>query len=586
MSDWMLKEIYSSIEAWNKDFNSLDEDCKRIMELDGKLNNLKNVESYFSLDEEIGKKLEKVYVYASMLYDLNQKDNKTLALYNKIWDKYNDFISKTAFVSPQLLSNTKEQFDVWIKESKILSENSYAIERLFRNQKHIFDSKIEQIMANYNSALGGYTQMYDALAVADNSATTIVLSTGEKLSINESNFRYYLSILRNQEDRRLVFETVFKFYFQHKNTFARIYQGIMQSNYAEVQNRKYESILDSFLYNNAIPKSVYESLIAATKSNSEPLKRYNKIRAKYFNIEHIHTYDRFLNFATSEKKYDYNEAKDMVLEAMKEFNPDLAKKTAEVLTSGRVDSEIKDGKRTGAYSTSIYENGPFILLNHAGSLDDVFTIAHEAGHSMHTLFANETQPYATSSYVIFVAEIASTFNEQIFLDYMIKHCEDKTEKLSLVAQAIDGLIGTFYRQALFADYEYQVSKRVEHGLSLTAEDLSKIMQELYWEYYNIDLKEEPFKDCVWAYIPHLFHSPFYVYQYATSYAASLALYKKVKNNEPKAYENYINLLKAGGSNYPVELVKASGVDLTKTDAFLAVVDRINELLDELEELVK
>ncbi|UKI49022.1 MAG: M3 family metallopeptidase [Clostridium sp.] len=217
-------------------------------------------------------------------------------------------------------------------------------------------------------------------------------------------------------------------------------------------------------------------------------------------------------------------------------------------------------------------------------MDDAFTIAHEAGHSMHTLFSNENQPYATANYVIFVAEIASTFNEQIFLDYMLRHSKDKNEKLSLVAQAIDGLLATFYRQALFADYEYQVSKRVENGLSVTASDLCKIMHDLYWDYYEIDLNDEPYKDCVWAYIPHLFHSPFYVYQYATSYASSLALYQNVKEGKPNAYEKYIGLLKSGGSDDPVELVAKAGVDLTKTDAFMAVVDRLNELLDELEKL--
>ena len=502
-----------------------------------------------------------------------------------VYEKYSDLIAKTSFITPELIANGSEKFATWIKENKTLEENAYNIKKMFRSQKHVFDAKLEYIMANYQTALGGYSQMYDALAVADNNSSIVKISTGEELEINESNFRYYLGILKNQDDRRLVFEAVFKFYYNHKNTFAALYKGIMQSDLATVKNRKYDSILDSYLEKNAIPVSVYESLITATKKYSAPIKRYYKIRAKYFGIEKTHTYDRFLDFATSNKKYSYVESKKMVLEAMEEFNPEFALKCKSVLEDGRVDSEIADGKRTGAYSTSIYENGPFILLNHSGTLDDAFTIAHEAGHSMHTLFSNENQPYATANYVIFVAEIASTFNEQIFLDYMLRHSKDKNEKLSLVAQAIDGLLATFYRQALFADYEYQVSKRVEEGLSVTASDLCKIMHDLYWDYYEIDLNDEPYKDCVWAYIPHLFHSPFYVYQYATSYASSLALYQNVKEGKPNAYEKYIGLLKSGGSNDPVELVAKAGVDLTKTDAFMAVVDRLNELLDELEKLI-
>lgn len=585
MSKWDLTDIYKNHDEFIKDLNSLDEDIKYFLDLKGKLNNLDTVADYYEHDEALGKKIERIYVYASMNYDLNQKDNERLKDYNMVYEKYSDLIAKTSFITPELIANGSEKFATWIKENKTLEENAYNIKKMFRSQKHVFDAKLEYIMANYQTALGGYSQMYDALAVADNNSSIVKISTGEKLEINESNFRYYLGILKNQDDRRLVFEAVFKFYFNHKNTFAALYKGIMQSDLATVKNRKYDSILDSYLEKNAIPVSVYESLITATKKYSAPIKRYYKIRAKYFGIEKTHTYDRFLDFATSNKKYSYAEAKKMVLEAMEEFNPEFALKCKSVLEDGRVDSEIADGKRTGAYSTAIYENGPFILLNHSGTLDDAFTIAHEAGHSMHTLFSNENQPYATSNYVIFVAEIASTFNEQIFLDYMLRHSKDKNEKLSLVAQAIDGLLATFYRQALFADYEYQVSKRVEEGLSVTASDLCKIMHDLYWDYYEIDLNDEPYKDCVWAYIPHLFHSPFYVYQYATSYASSLALYQNVKEGKPNAYEKYIGLLKSGGSDDPVELVAKAGVDLTKTDAFMAVVDRLNELLDELEKLI-
>ncbi len=585
MSKWDLTGVYKNHNEFIKDLNSLDEDIKYFLDLKGKLNNLETVADYYEHDEALGKKIERIYVYASMNYDLNQKDNERLKDYNMVYEKYSDLIAKTSFITPELIDNGSEKFATWIKENKTLEENAYNIKKMFRSQKHVFDAKLEYIMANYQTALGGYSQMYDALAVADNNSSIVKISTGEELEINESNFRYYLGILKNQDDRRLVFEAVFKFYYNHKNTFAALYKGIMQSDLATVKNRKYDSILDSYLEKNAIPVSVYESLITATKKYSAPIKRYYKIRAKYFGIEKTHTYDRFLDFATSNKKYSYAESKKMVLEAMEEFNPEFALKCKSVLEDGRVDSEIADGKRTGAYSTSIYENGPFILLNHSGTLDDAFTIAHEAGHSMHTLFSNENQPYATANYVIFVAEIASTFNEQIFLDYMLRHSKDKNEKLSLVAQAIDGLLATFYRQALFADYEYQVSKRVEEGLSVTASDLCKIMHDLYWDYYEIDLNDEPYKDCVWAYIPHLFHSPFYVYQYATSYASSLALYQNVKEGKPNAYEKYIGLLKSGGSDDPVELVAKAGVDLTKTDAFMAVVDRLNELLDELEKLI-
>ena len=265
---------------------------------------------------------------------------------------------------------------------------------------------------------------------------------------------------------------------------------------------------------------------------------------------------------------------------------DFYKKCQTVLEEGRVSAFPGDGKRTGAYSTGTYEEGPFILLNHNGKLDDVFTIAHEGGHSIHTMYSNEAQPVETADYTIFVAEIASTLNEQVLLDYMLKNIKDKNEKITLLQHSIDSLIATFYRQTLFADYELQTHKMKENGEPITDTALSNIMAELYKKYYGINLDREPLKKYVWAYIPHLFHTPFYVYQYATSNAASLAIYSKIKAGDKEAFDKYINLIKSGGSDYPVNLVKKAGVDLTKKDAYLALINRIDELVDELAELLK
>ena len=261
-------------------------------------------------------------------------------------------------------------------------------------------------------------------------------------------------------------------------------------------------------------------------------------------------------------------------------------KAHEVLKEGFVDVYESDGKRSGAYSSSQANLHPYILLNYSNTLDDVFTLAHEAGHSIHTMYAQECQPARLQGYTIFVAEIASTFNEHMLLDYLLKSTSlTNEEKMILLQKQIDEIVGTFYRQTLFAQYELEVSKLIENNQPLNHEVLSSIMVKLYKDYYDMDIEKEEVKKYVWAYIPHLFYTPFYVYQYATSFAASLAIYENVKSNKEGALENYIKMLSMGGSTYPVDIVKVAGVDLTKVDAFKAVVNRMDELVSELEALL-
>jgi oligoendopeptidase F len=304
-------------------------------------------------------------------------------------------------------------------------------------------------------------------------------------------------------------------------------------------------------------------------------------------LDKLRTYDRFLELAKSDKEYPYEEAKTLFFNSIKHFPKDFQDKAKDVLKDGFVDVYEQPGKRTGAYSSSMPNLHPFILLNYDNTLSNVFTVAHESGHSMHSMYAQENQPSSLQNYTIFVAEIASTFNEHNLLDYIIKESNaSKNEKIALLQRAIDDIMGTFYRQTLFAIYELESHQLIENGQPITADALSKIMIDLYKEFYDIDITEEEVKEFVWAYIPHLFYTPFYVYQYATSFAASLKIYENVKNNPEKEFDNYLNLLKSGGSDYPVNQVLKAGVDLTKEDSFKAVVNRLEELVDELEVVLK
>jgi len=586
MKDWDLTLIYPSEEAWEEDFNKIKDDTLAYLSLQGKLNNAEGFKEYAKISQESDDRISKLFVYASMKHDLNQKDNASKLNYARIYSAYSELASKTSFITPEILANGKEKIMEIIDNNPELSMYRYKMDQLFRSQDHFLDAKSEGIMANYQEALSGYNRLYDQLAVVDNNSKKVVLTNGEELEVNESNFQFYLGKLENQEDRRRVFEAIYKFYDGHKNTFAGIYNGIMQAEMASVKNRGYGSILESHLYYNAIPTSVFTSLIDTARNNSYALKKYYELRKKYFKLDTLHTYDRFLQFASSDKKYTYEASKEMVLEVCSSLGEDYYNHACRALEDGRVSVEIKDGKRTGAYSTSLYNEGAFILLNHNDNLNSAFTIAHEAGHSIHSLYANESQDMENANYVIFVAEIASTFNEQLFLDYIMKKSNDKNEKIVILQQAIDNIVATFYRQTLFANYEYEAHKLVENQQPVTAEALCNIMRDLYDKYYGINLNEEAYKNCVWGYIPHFFHTPFYVYQYATSFAASLAIYENVKAGKENAFENYLNMLKMGGSNYPVEIVKSAGVDLTTTEPFMSVVHRLEELTEELAKLLE
>jgi len=331
---------------------------------------------------------------------------------------------------------------------------------------------------------------------------------------------------------------------------------------------------------------VYYNLVDVASSNTDALKKYIKLREKYLGLEEYHTYDRFIQLAKVDDEYTYEKAKQIYFESIKDFPDKFQEHAHETLKDGFVDVYPGDGKRTGAYSSSVVDTHPFILLNFNSTLDDVFTIAHESGHSIHSLFAMENQKGHMQDYTIFVAEIASTFNEHNLLDYFMKSMKSSKEtKIVLLQKAIDSIVATFYRQTLFADYELRVSKMVEAGEPINYEVLSGIMIELYKNYYGLDITKEKVKEYVWAYIPHMFHTPFYVYQYATSFSASFKIYKDIKEGKEGAFDRYINLLKSGGSKYPVEQAKEAGVDFTTKDSFMAVVERMNYLVDELEKLL-
>ena len=584
---WNLTHIYKTQEDFEKD---LDYAKKVILpgitELEGKLKNEEDLVKYFDLERKANEVLNHLGRFASRRSDLDKKDVKNLSDLAKIDNLFNDFGSADSYSTPEILSLGKEHREKFFINHPEYKDFDFQVEKIFRGEKFTLPAVEERLLSYYAPLEGSGSSLYSQLSVGDYTPKKITLSSGKEVEVNRSNWTSLEGSLENPEDRKKVFLSLYSWYNEHKNTYGEIYNSVVQSELSERKARGYSSILQEHLYHNKIDESVFHNLVEAANENAEPLHKYYEIRRKYFGLDHHRSYDRFLSLAKSEKKYTYEEAKEIFFDSIKDYPEDYQKKAQDVLAEGYVDVYPRSGKRTGGYSSGSANVHPYILLNFNGDLEDVFTLAHEAGHSVHTLYSEEAQPLVKQDYTIFVAEIASTFNEHNLLDYFRKSKSlSKNDKIALLQKSIDQIVSTFYRQTLFAQYEYEISQKAERGEPINYQVLSDERTKLYKAYYGIDITEEELKPLVWAYIPHLFYTPFYVYQYATSFTASMLIYKNFRSGTIDAFDNYLKMLKSGGSRYPIDEVKLAGVDLTKKEAFSAVTGRRKELVEELDKLL-
>ncbi len=584
--NWNLTYFYENDGAWESDYQKLDAMINGFEDFKGKLNDFNTFKSYHLYEEQFLNLLYRVYPYAHLGSDLNLKDTTKSNQNQRMSILLSKLGQATSYVSPELIALGEEKVLDWASNDDFLKAYVFPFKKLFRGQKHVLSEVEETLLANFSVIRSIPTQLYQSLAIIDRTNETVTLSTGQTVTVSQANYTSLIEESQNPLDRQLIFESLYKRYKDNKAAFANTYNLVLQQRAANYKSRKYASSLEAALDGNNIPVSVFHNLKDTVYENTDVIKRYIALRKKHLGLKEYHTYDRFLKLAKSDKKYPYAEAKTLFLDSIKDFDSEFVLKQTEAIADGFVDVLPKDGKRTGAYSSGFYGFHPFILLNHNETLDSVFTLAHEAGHSAHTLFSNENQPMAIADYTIFVAEIASTFNEHVLLEHMLKKASTKEEKIVLLESAIDGIMGTFIRQTLFATYEFEANQLVAEGKPINDEVLSKIMIDLYEHYYGLDITKENGKELVWAYIPHLFQTPFYVYQYATSYSASLKIYEDVKNNVPHAMEKYVGLLKSGGSDYPVNQAAAAGVDLNSKEPFLAVINHFSYLINLLEETLK
>ena len=585
--NWDLTNIYKTEEDFERDFKAIEALIPEVAALEGHLHEEDKLCKMMDINLKIEKLLQPVYMYVACASDLDKRNLENQQKLGKVMILWQNLASALSFSEPEMLALGEEKMMEFFEKHPEYQGLDFGFKKLFHNQKYVLSGEKEKLLSFYSPLLGEAHTLYSMLSTADRETVKVTLDNGEEVEVNGSTWTGLMAKSHSPEERQRIFDALYENYDHHKNTYAEIYNQLMKGELAEVRSRGYESILDAHLYHNNIPTSVFHNLIEVASTHNEDVKRYNELRRKYLGLEKYHTYDRFLELAKSEKTYTYEEARELFYKSIEWYPEDYQKKAKDATAEGYVDVNIKPAKRGGAYSTGGSNIHPFILLNYDSQLNDVFTLAHEAGHSVHTLYSEEAQPLGKQDYTIFVAEIASTFNEHNLLDYFLKSPSlSRNDKIALLQKSIDEILSTFYRQALFAHYEYNVSKMVEEDQPLNYQVLSDVMTKLYQQYYGIDITEEKVKSLVWAYIPHLFNSPFYVYQYATSFTASLLIYERIKKGEEGAFDKYLNMLKMGGSCYPLDQVKAAGVDFTKEETFMACPNRLKKLVDELEALLK
>ena len=584
---WDLSSIFAGWEAWEAAFTELDRGIADYKQYEGTLaQGPANLLKALRDRDALAQSSYKVWYYPSLQYDEDQRNNTINARRQRVQLLIAKWQQATSWFQPELLKLPLATVRAWMDETAGLAVYRFAIEEVFRLQAHVLDEQGEQLLSLTERIGSVPKDSYAALSTADARFPTITLSTGESTQVSYGQYRKLLATCRSQADRRLAYEALYDTYIASLNTYAAIYNGVMHGDWFEARARGYQTTLDAALFGNAIPTSVVENLISETKHGVEPFRRYHRLRKRVLNLSEYHVYDAFVPLVDYDVKYAYEDVLDWIVEAVSPLGAEYQARVRRAFSERWIDVYENQGKRSGAYSAPVYGANPYMLMNYNDTLDAVFTLAHELGHSMHTMLSHETQPFVYAGYTIFVAEVPSTLNEALLLDLMLARATTKEERIVLLQHAIDGIIGTFYNQVLFADFELEAHRLVEGDQPITSDTLSGIYAKLLGEYWGDALSPDQRAQHTWARIPHFFQSPYYVYQYATCFASTAKLMEEIGSRDAAtrrtAVDRYLALLKSGGSDHPMTLLKAAGVDLSKPETVKAVSAQLNGLVDRLE----
>jgi oligoendopeptidase F len=586
---WDLTDIYPSNEAWSAARRDLASDLEQLQACEGTLgDSAAQLAGCLQTFSELSQQLIRLSSYASMLSDENTRDPKALEMRQMATSLETTFAQASSFLEPEILAIGRDRISTLLAASPALADYQHFLDNILRLKPHTLDADGERLVATAGLMASAPSSIYGILANADMPWPTITLSDGSEARLDQAGYSRWRAV-HNRADRKKVYEEFWSTWHDYRRTFGVALYSQLQRDQFYAQARSYPSCLAAALADNKIPEKVYHTLVASTNRHLPTLHRYLKLRARMLGIEDLRYHDLYPPLVTSDLSFPIATGKAAVLESLTPLGSEYIDVVRHGFEDRWMDVFPRPGKRAGAYSNgSIYDLHPYVLLNYNDDYESVSTLAHEWGHAMHSHLANSVQPYPNADYSIFVAEVASTFNEALLLDSVLANASSDTERLYYLGSALEGLRTTFFRQAMFAEFELEVHQLVERGEALTGDRFSEIYGELLRRYHGEAEGVVAIDDLYtmeWAYIPHFYYN-FYVYQYATSLAAASLFAEQVLEGEDGAADRFLGVLEAGGAEYPYELLRDAGVDLATDAPYDALAARMNAIMDQIEAILE
>jgi oligoendopeptidase F len=584
---WDLGHIYPDWNTWEEGLGDLQRLMDSYEQFKGTLaEGPEQVLAANRLSDELGQLAYRVYQYPGLMLSQDTRENEVQARLERVRIAFAKFRQATAWYTPELLAIPEETMKDWLDATDEFEPYRFPITETYRKQRHVLDEDGELLLAFAGPFGSTPAQTYSMLADADVRFPEVELSSGERVVASHANYTNGLFTLRDQRDREALFHGHFSVFDSSPNTYAAIYNGVLQRDWFIAQSRSYASTLEAALDEDNVPEAVVETLITTARNGVEPLRRYHGIRKRVMGLERYRYFDAYLPLVEVEWTLPYDQVRPLLVESVAVFGSDYQSTVERSFEERWIDVYENEGKRSGAFSAGVYGVHPYMLLNYADTLNDAFTVAHEMGHTVHTVLSHRHQPYATSSYSIFVAEVASMTNEDLFLELLLEREQEPLRRVALLQHAIDDIAASFYRQAMFADFELEAHRTVERGEPITAEVLQKLYLSSLDSFLGPNLDDREWYRNTWARIPHFFGSPFYVYQYATSKAAASLIHRRITDG-PEAsrsdtVDRYLALLSAGGNDHPVEQLRRAGVDFATPEPVEALVAKMDGLVSQLE----
>lgn len=582
---WNISDMYADEEIWESDFNEALKMADDFAQYAGKLGeSAETMLAALRARDAVWQKAERVYVYAHMKGDEDNRVSRYQELSQKAMSMMSQISAKTAFFTPELMELPEGTIEGFLEENDELKLYNYTLLDLLRQKEHILSQQEEALIAQFGEVTGAPKQIFSMINDADMKFGTIKDEDGDEVELTHGN---YISMMESH-DRRVredAYRTLYAAFIKQKNTLASTYYYNVKKNAVFSKIRKYPSALVSALDSDNIPESVYTNLVDSINAHLGALHRYVALRKKMLGVDEIHMYDIYAPLVEMPKRsVPYEEALDVVRGALAPMGEEYIRDLNAGIEAGWVDVFENEGKTSGAYSFGSYDSMPYVLLNYNNKFKDAFTVIHELGHSMNSYYTRKAQPFIYGGHSIFTAEVASTVNECLLMHDLLAKCEDKTEKLYLLNIYIEEFRATVFRQTMFAEFEMQVHAEVEKGEVMTPDRLCQIYGDLNKKYFGPDVVYDDEIAMEWARIPH-FYNAFYVYKYATGYSAAVAISKKIIEEGAPARDAYMTFLAAGDSDYPIELLKGAGVDMSTPDVVESAMMTFEGLIDELEELL-